>query len=97
VVLSYYNLVVKAEGLYSYINKIDLNPLINTIGFDRLKRYASIIRSVYLITPIIVCEPFNLFAINFIGFKTNSFVGLFIAGVSEALMSLLDNIIDVVI
>jgi hypothetical protein len=55
------------------------------------------IRSVHLIAPAVVCEPLNLFAIDSIGFKTNGFVGLFIAGVSEALMSLLDNIIDVVI
>jgi hypothetical protein len=97
VVFSYYNPVIKAEGLYSYINKIDLNPLINTTEFDRLKRYASIIRSVYLIASIIVYKLFNFFAINSIGFKTNNFVGLFIAGISEAFISLLDNIIDVVI
>jgi hypothetical protein len=97
VVLSYYNLVVKAGGLCSHINKIDLNPLINTTEFDRLKRCASIIRSVYFIALIVVCELLNFFAINSIDFKTNSFVGLFIAGVSEALISLLNNIIEVVI
>jgi hypothetical protein len=97
VVLSYHNLVVKAGRLYSHINKIDLNPLINTTGFDRLKRSASIIRSVHLTAPVVVYKPLNLFAIDSIGFKTNNFVGLFITSVSEALISLLNNIINVVI
>jgi hypothetical protein len=44
-----------------------------------------------------VYKLFNLFAINFIDFKINSFVGLFITGVFEALINLLNNIINVVI
>jgi predicted SprT family Zn-dependent metalloprotease len=97
VVLNYYNIIIKAGGLYLYINEIDLNPFINITEFDRLKRGANIIKSIHLIALIIIYKLFNFFAINSIDFKTNSFVNLFIARVFEALISLLNNIIDAVI
>jgi hypothetical protein len=55
------------------------------------------IRFIYLVTSVIVYKPLNLFKINVIDILTYSFKGFFITGVSEALINLFNNVINVII
>jgi hypothetical protein len=45
----------------------------------------------------VVCEPLNLFTVNAIDILAYSFKGFLIAGVPEALISLLNNVVNIVI
>jgi hypothetical protein len=55
------------------------------------------IRCVYLAATTVVRKPLNLLAIDAVDVPAHSFMGLLITGVSEPLVGLLDNVVNVII
>jgi hypothetical protein len=55
------------------------------------------IKFIYLAATTVVCKLLNLLAINTVDVPAHSFISLLIAGVSESLVGLLNNVINVII
>jgi hypothetical protein len=56
-----------------------------------------VIGFVHLAATTVVCKPLNLLAIDAVDVPAHSFMGFLIAGVSESLVGLLNNVINVII